>query len=146
MATGGRLVWDDAEFNKLLNSPAGPIGRLLGKAGELGTQGAKRRCPVSPDGSYDRPSGYARSSIGWQVGEDSDGLYVDVVAAAETPDGKPYPLFIEVGTVAHEIKSHGPYPLRNKKTGRVYGKRVWHPGTTPQPFLRPALDDIRSGL
>lgn len=143
MAIGGRIVWDDVVLNRLLRSKDGPAGRLMARAGEVGTQGAKRRAPVSPDGSNGRRSGYMRSQIGWEIGEDIEGLYVDIVSLATTPSGYPYGLGVEVGTVAHVIESHGPYPLRNKK-GNVFGRRVQHPGTDPQPYLRPALDDIRA--
>lgn len=144
MATGGRIVWDDAALDVMLNSRHGATARYLSRAGEVGAQGAKRRAPVSPDGSHGRPSGYMRSAIGWVIGSDSEGLYVDIVSPAETPEGYPYGLGVEVGTVAHVIRSKGPYPLRNPKTGQVFGREVHHPGTEPQPYLRPALDDIRS--
>lgn len=143
VATGGRIVWNDRELNRLLRSESGPVARYLARAGEVGAQGAKRRAPVSPDGSHGRPSGYMRSHIGWQIGSDSEGLYVDIVSPAESPEGYPYGLGVEVGTVAHTIRSKGPYPLRDKK-GNVFGPVVQHPGTDPQPYLRPALDDIRN--
>lgn len=142
MATGGRIVWNDRELNRVLHSESGPVGRHLVRVGEVGTQGAKRRAPVSPDGSNNRPSGYMRSQIGWKVGTDELGLYVDIISPAETPDGYPYALGVEIGTAAHIIRSKGPYPLRDKR-GNVFGKEVNHPGTDPQPYLRPAMDDIR---
>jgi hypothetical protein len=142
MATGGRITWNDREFNRLLNSESGPVARYLGRVGEVGTQGAKRRAPVSPDGSNGRPSGYMRSKIGWTVDKDDQGLYVDIQSPAETPEGFPYGLGVEVGTAAHTIRSKGPYPLRDKH-GKVFGKEVQHPGTNPQPYLRPSMDDIR---
>lgn len=142
MATGGRITWNDREFNRLLNSESGPVARYLGRVGEVGTQGAKRRAPVSPDGSNGRPSGYMRSKIGWTVDKDDQGLYVDIQSPAETPEGFPYGLGVEVGTAAHTIRSKGPYPLRDKH-GKVFGKEVQHPGTDPQPYLRPSMDDIR---
>lgn len=142
MATGGRIIWDDSELNRLLNSEHGPVAQYLVRVGEVGTQGAKRRAPVSPDGSNNRPSGYMRSKIGWVIGTDSQGLYVDIQSPAQTPEGYPYGLGVEVGTAAHVIRSKGPYPLRDKH-GRVFGRVVQHPGTNPQPYLRPAMDDIR---
>jgi len=143
MATGGRITWNDRELNRILNSENGPVGRYLVRVGETVAQGAKRRAPVSPDGSHGRPSGYMRSAIGWEVGEDSEGLYVDIISPATSPEGFPYGLGVEVGTAAHVIRSKGPYPLRDKK-GNVFGPVVNHPGTEPQPYLRPALDDARN--
>jgi hypothetical protein len=142
VAAGGRFVWDERELAEFLHGPDGPVGRDLARRGEKGTQSAKRRVPVSPDGSHGRPSGYTRSQIGWRLGRDSAGLYVDVVSPAKTPDGIPISLLLEFGTRPHVIESHGDYPLRDAKTGQVFGRRVKHPGTAPQPHLRPALFDM----
>jgi hypothetical protein len=139
VAVGGRLAWDSAWEQQILQ--ASGLHRILGRAGEITTQGAKRRAAVSPDGSHGRPSGYMRSHIGWALGEDSHGPYVDVAATATTPEGHTYPLDVELGTKPHLIVAHGPYPLRDKH-GRVFGRVVHHPGTQAQPFLRPALDDL----
>jgi hypothetical protein len=145
VAVGGRvdLIFDETALAELLHGPAGPIAREMERRGEIVTQGAKRRAPVSPAGSNGRPSGYLRSNIYWNLGVDEVGVYVDVVSPAETPDGAPYGLFVEVGTQPHVIRSHGPYPLRNRRTGQVFGPIVNHPGTRAQPYLRPALDDLR---
>jgi hypothetical protein len=143
MPAGGRFQWNDREFNRLLNSEDGPVARDLDRRGSNGAQAAKRLCPTSPRGSHGRPSGYLRSSIGHRVGKDAISLYVDVGATALTPDGIPIGLLVELGTEAHTITSHGDYPLRNRQTGQVFGRSVEHPGTAPQPFLRPALQSMR---
>jgi hypothetical protein len=140
---GGWLRWDPDEWERIMESEDGPVGRDLGGKAQTVVQGAKRRAPVSPRGSNGRGSGYLRSNIGWRYGRDSFGLYVVVESTARTPDGKPYALFVEIGTRPHEIRSKGPYPLRNRQTGQVFGRVVQHPGTAAQPYLRPALDDIR---
>jgi hypothetical protein len=145
VATGGRIQWNSRELDRLLRSPDGPVGRHMARVGEIATQGAKRRAPVSPDGSNGRPSGYMRSAIGWDIGTDGESIYVDVISPATTPDGYPYGLGVEVGTAPHVIRSKGPYPLRDKH-GRVFGPVVNHPGTDAQPYLRPAIDDVRSML
>jgi hypothetical protein len=145
VAVGGRvhLVFDEAAMAELLYGPDGPVARMLETKGEIVAQGAKRRAPVSPAGSHGRPSGYLRSQIYWKLGADTVSLYVDVFSPATTPDGRPYGLFVEVGTRPHIIRSHGPYPLRNARTGQVFGRIVHHPGTPAQPHLRPALEDLR---
>lgn len=145
MAVGGRvdLVFDEVAMAELLRGPTGPVARDLETKGEIVAQGAKRRAPVSPAGSNGRPSGYLRSQIYWKLGTDSLGIYVDVFSPATTVDGAPYGLFVEVGTAPHVIRSHGPYPLRNARTGQVFGPIVNHPGTAAQPHLRPALEDLR---
>ncbi len=45
----------------------------------------------------------------------------------------------EYGSGAHTIESTGTWPLRNRETGEVFGRKVRHPGTPEQPFMRPAL-------
>lgn len=139
---GGRLQWNEREVDRLLNSFDGPVGRDLNRRGEIGTQTAKRLCPTSPRGSDGRRSGYTRSNIGHELGRDNRGLYVDVKSTARTRDGIPISLLLEFGTRGHVIESHGDYPLRNRQTGQVFGKRVQHPGTAPQPHLRPALIEM----
>lgn len=138
MPVGGRLNWDEDEWVRLFGNE-GPVAQYMRRQAEIVTQGAKRRAPTSPRGSNGRGPGHLRSSIGWEQGRDSDGMYFDVQALAD------YALFVEVGTRPHVIESHGDYPLRNARTGQVFGRRVNHPGTAAQPFLRPALDDIRGG-
>lgn len=146
LATGSvRFVWDEAEAEHLLHEVSGPVGRWLDE--EVGPKGvalAKRRAAVSPDGSHGRPPGYMREHITHEVGKDADTLFVDIISPATTPTGAPYGLFVEVGTAAHTITSHGPYPLRNRQTGQVFGRTVHHPGTNPQPYLRPALVELTS--
>lgn len=45
----------------------------------------------------------------------------------------------EYGSGPHTIRSTGPWPLRNRETGQIFGRTVHHPGTPEQPFMRPAL-------
>jgi hypothetical protein len=61
------------------------------------------------------------------------------VRGAEVWVGADHWVHVEYGTRPHAITSHGSWPLRNKETGAVFGRRVWHPGTPAQPFMRPAL-------
>jgi hypothetical protein len=51
-----------------------------------------------------------------------------------------YAIHIEFGTKPHIITSKGPWPLRNKETGQVFGRIVFHPGSRARPFLRPSAD------
>lgn len=106
MAIGGRIDWNEAEFERLLGDN-GPVVAWLQNSGGRVTQEAKRLAPTSPDGSHGRPSGYLRSQIGFRLGRDSRGPYVDIESPATTPDGKPYGLFQEVGTVqGHRFTPH----------------------------------------
>lgn len=98
--------------------------------------------PVSSDGSYGRPPGYARDRIAVTVGFGRDGYYFDVGSDATTPDGVPYPLILDVGSRPHTIESHGDYPLRNRRTGQVFGRSVNHPGTAPTYWCRGSLNAL----
>lgn len=150
MAAGARGLTDiklnQAALDALLTGPNGPTARLMQRCGELVAQEQKRLAPVSPDGSHGRGSGYMRSKVGWEIGADNAGLFVDIGTSARSPEGFPYPLAVEFGSRPHVIRSKGPWPLRNSRTGQVFGRVVQHPGTRPQPFMRPSLDVLRSGL
>lgn len=142
MAVGGRIgddvVIDDAALERFLNSPAGPVGKLLSTLGQRVTQEAKKRAPVgarnskSPGG---HPSGWLRSQIGWSLHHDSRGLYVDIISPARnsqanpfTPGGK-YALWNELpGTAPNH--SHLPEWITSKEG----------------PYLRPALQAIIGSL
>lgn len=103
----------------------------------------RRRIPVSRDGSYGRRPGYARSRIKVTRGSDPLGPYRDVGSDATTPDGTSYPAILDLGSAPHVIESTGPWPLRNRATGQVFGRRVLHPGTRPTMWCRGSLEDIR---
>lgn len=167
MAVGGRA---DVNLNEhalyaLLDAPDGEVARWMQQhVVEPITQEAKRRAPVSKAGTdalhahespdegrvyltqIRRPSGWLRHEIQWRHGQDEEGMYWDVESPARSVHGAPYGLFMEVGTKPHRITSHGRWPLRNRMTGQVFGRSVWHPGTKPQPYLRPALDHVLFGL
>ncbi|MCX5066661.1 hypothetical protein OOJ91_12305 [Micromonospora lupini] len=138
-----RVVWNYGEAERLLHSESGPVGRDMARKGERVAAEQRRTAPVSPDGSHGREPGYMRDHVSSNLGRDTLGLYVDVGTDARTPDGHAYPLDVELGTRPHVIKSKGNYPLRNPKTGQVFGPEVHHPGTDAQPFLRPSLDVLR---
>jgi len=144
-ARGLRFDWNEREYEKLTRGTTGAVGRMMAGKGERVAQGMKRRAPVSPDGSHGRPSGYMRSKVGWELHRDLIGLYVDIGTSARTPDGAPYPLYVEFGTRPHVIRPKRPGGMLRweDQTGVHYALKVHHPGTRPQPFMRPALDDIR---
>jgi hypothetical protein len=138
MPSGGmRVDLNSAAIRELLTSPAGPVAKRLIRDAQIVTKGAKRRCPVSPAGSGGNRSGHLRSSISWDLTVHP--LQADIGTDVD------YGLYVEVGTKPHTIRSKGPWPLRNRRTGKVFGPVAHHPGTRAQPYLRPALDDIRRG-
>jgi hypothetical protein len=145
--TLSRITVNRRAMEDLLTGSA--LARELGRRGEIGLQAAKQACPVSPAGHLDPdggtwlPSGHLRSSLYFDVAEDSQGLYLDIgTDAAEA-------LYVEYGTAPHTITSHGDYPLvardRSGNATAVFGREVHHPGTDPQPFLRPGLDAALRG-
>lgn len=92
------------------------------------TAAAIRGCPIGED--YGDPGHiHLVNTIHAEYGVEAD--YVVV--------GTDYWATVEYGSRAHTIRSHGPYMLRNRHTGEVFGRVVHHPGTPEQPFMRPAL-------
>jgi hypothetical protein len=120
---------------------AGLAEPALERAAEIVEAGQRRRIPVSRDGSHGRAAGYARDHVHIERGRDADGPWREIGSDAKTPDGTDYPLILELGSAPHVIESHGDYPLRDKH-GRVFGRRVMHPGTQPYPWCRAALADL----
>lgn len=126
------LVINRAEMHALLYGDNGPVMWELVNLGKRVERGAKRRSK-------------GRIAKGVQARApkvDAQGPHIDIETAAEDERGAPIGLFTEVGTQPHVIESHGDYPLRSQD-GRVFGRKVNHPGTEAQPHLRPALyEDI----
>lgn len=126
------MRWNARELDRLLQSQTGPVSRHIDRLAGQVEQEQQRTAPVSADGSHGREPGYMRDSVTRQHGRDTDGIYVDVGPTAETPDGYPYPLGVELGTRPHAIPG-------------AFGRdsTVQHPGTEAQPFIRPSIEVIR---
>jgi hypothetical protein len=73
-----------------------------------------------------RPSGYTRSSV--RAFREPDGAVIVGPTA-------PWSRFLNDGTPPHVIRSTGPWPLRNRATGQVFGREVHHPGTRGAHFV-----------
>lgn len=86
-------------------------------------------CPVD--------SGDLVSTIGMRFPGKLRG-YVVVGGRGPLVEDASYWACVEYGTAPHWIDSHGDWSLRSDE-GVYFGHRVWHPGTTAQPFMRPAL-------
>lgn len=139
-----RVDVDEAALARFLNNEGNGFAfRAIHEATEVVLQGAKRRCPTSPSGSTDpetgvsHPSGWLRSSIQGRVIEAGSG-WVGIVGT-----GVSYARMVEFGTKPHVIRAVHAHVLANTRTGDVFGPVVHHPGTRAQPFLRPALDDLK---
>jgi hypothetical protein len=143
-----RITWDDAAVRAECANTSSALGRALETmAGHLQSE-MKLRCPVSPAGRSEsgggrwpaRSSGTLRASI--EKFHQPDGSWL-VGPTDKTPSGEYLGALIENGTPAHSIDSTGPWPLRNPDTGAVFGPHVDHPGTRPQPFIRPAAESMQ---
>jgi len=61
----------------------------------------------------------------------------------------PYAIFVEEGTAPHEIVPVNAKALRFTVAGHgkfIFAKRVNHPGTAPQPFVRETADAVRARI
>jgi len=58
----------------------------------------------------------------------------------------PYSIFVHEGTAPHLIVPVNKKVLANKRTGEIFGKRVNHPGTRPNPFLSRAVERSQSKI
>lgn len=106
-------------FSASLEHLAHEIGRAV-------LDDMKRGCPVD--------TGRLVESLDYEV-YGADAGYVTRVGSRDVE----YSTYVELGTAAHTISSHGDYPLRNRETGQTFGRTVHHPGTPAQPYMRPAL-------
>lgn len=96
---------------------------------------ARRRAPAD-DGDLRkaivvRKDRHGPSSVNYKVGVSYKAYYAHMV---------------EFGTDPHTItlnKKNNRKVMRDKKTGKFYGKSVRHPGASAQPFLRPAFDETQ---
>jgi hypothetical protein len=68
---------------------------------------------------------------------------VDLVVSATGSDERTYAAYVELGTRPHEIRPNGKQALHWPGAAHPVAV-VHHPGTRPQPFLRPALFQQRS--
>jgi hypothetical protein len=99
-------------------------------AGALQTM--KFLTPVSPVGPLHR-SGNLRSSEHAFRQPNGD------IHVGPTAD---YGRYVNDGTEPHVIESHGPWPLRNRETGQVFGRVVHHPGTKPVLFVERTAESM----
>lgn len=103
-----KLIIDRSELNRLLSSPDSEIALDLAKKAQRVAASAKRRAP--------KETGELKSSIGWTIGRDSEGLYAEI--GTNVLHGK----FQESGHIA------------------ANGRRV-----APRRYLRPALRALGRG-
>ena len=60
-------------------------------------------------------------------------------------DGVAYGIDVEFGTSPHVIKPKKKKALKFKMDNKtIFAKKVMHPGTEAQPWMRPALDQVKN--
>ena len=89
---------------------------------------AQKRTPV--DG------GNLRAAWKVHIQRTTDGGVVMVSNATE------YAEYIEYGTKPHIIVARKKKVLADRDAGKVFGRTVRHPGTSPRPMLRPAVQAV----
>lgn len=106
----------------VFSSTNGDLYRHLGKLGREIERAAKRMVGVD--------SGELRADIHYRIRHDQAGPFVEVGADL------PYAKMHHDGTVPHVIAARNTRFLRFTQRGRVvYARRVYHPGTRPNPYL-----------
>lgn len=109
----------------------GPVYSGRGLARPRGPARPRRRLPG--DLPLGPPSGHLRNSIR-AVRLDKDTILIGPTVS--------YGKYVNDGTRPHEIRSHGPWPLRNRATGQVFGRRVHHPGTRGAHFIERTAESL----
>lgn len=104
----------------------------MDRAAAAAVQTMKFLTPVSPPDAFHR-SGNLRSST--HAFREPDGN----ITIGPTAD---YGRYVNFDTRPHLITSHGPWPLRNRATGQVFGRVVHHPGTRGQHFIEKTADSM----
>jgi HK97 gp10 family phage protein len=105
------------------------VGAQVRKVTEDVADEARARCPVDSGDLVDTIRTAYPGKLRGVVIVGGDGTLAT---------GVDYWPYVEYGTPPHLIESTGPWSLRSD-AGVYFGRRVWHPGTQAQPFMRPAL-------
>lgn len=103
---------------------------VLDTVGEFAFQEMKRRAPRGATGRLSK-----------NIVKRASGLEVQITPLES------YAIFVEEGTAPHEILPVNAQALRFEMHGKVvFAKRVNHPGTAPQPFIRETADATRARI
>ena len=132
MAGNIRIVWDNTAVKAVASNRNPQTKAAQDRVAGALVNGMKRLCPVSPAGPLHR-SGTLRSSI--HAFRLPSGEIIVGPAAS-------YAGYVNDGTRPHIIRSHGPWPLRNRETGQVFGPVVHHPGTRPTRFIQRSVSAV----
>lgn len=104
----------------------------IAKSVVLVTKQAMRNAPVNKQGG----GGNLRQSIRYTT----DFLRGVISVTAR------YAYWVHEGTNPHDITVVKKRVLANARTGQFFGKKVHHPGTQPNPFLKEAIEDVKPAI
>ena len=129
-----------AEFDAMLKEMGPKLARqVAGNALRAGARvirdEAKLRVPVK--------TGALKAAIKVRTSNPQDKRKRRVNVGVFGTEG-PLAHLIEFGSDPHLIRPRRKKALVDKETGEYFGVKVKHPGTPPQPFLRPAAD-VKAG-
>lgn len=129
---GPNIKFNEVALNNLLNNPKGGPGTVGAYLRDIG-----RKILVEAKGQVGVRTGVLRRSMYMRQGVHSRGQYVEVGAT----DFKAY--MHHEGTRMHEIRPHGGRIMRFNVGGTVvYARKVLHPGTAPNPYLREPMKRV----
>jgi len=112
---------NEQRYRYVFGSPAGPVGRYLGRVGARAESHAKI---IATEEKLVR-TGRFRASLSWRLGRDAEGATVTVGSAV------PYARLLEHGTSPHPIR-----PRMKKALWWTHGAdRGWFVPARPLPFV-----------
>ena len=116
-----RVILYDAQMFRLLESPDGPVGKMLERRGERVKMAAKAQVGVR--------TGALRASIHMRHLRDSRGQYVKIGS------NKNYALLHHNGTKPHRISGKNGMLKFMNRGQMVFAHTVLHPGTKANKYL-----------
>lgn len=124
--TGPVVTIRDAAFEKVFNSPTGPVGKHMKRKARLHVNLSRRLVGKS--------TGQTMRSIHYRHSRTVRGQFVEISANSENAYRH------HEGTRPHVIDAGPGRVLQFRQNGRtIYARYVLHPGTRPNRFLTNAL-------
>jgi HK97 gp10 family phage protein len=115
-------------FQKAPNIAVTQYGKAIERTAFRIEADAKRKAPVNKQGR----GGNLRQSISSRM---------TGKASAEIVSKASYSAYVDQGTKPHIIRVRNARVLANRRTGRIFGRVVRHPGTRKQPYFTDALTE-----
>lgn len=118
----------------------GDVGRTVLERIQAFEDIARTNAPVR----LDHDGEHLFETIGHAIQPSEPDKLVVLVGTHPDEDIRGYSWIVQTGSVAHEIRPRLPRQFLKFKVGgrTVYRRRVWHPGTTADPFLMRWIDVI----